>query len=87
MKEVRWDPLKSQRLKKTRGISFEEIIHRKLVDIQDHLARENQRVFLFEVDRYLWVVPFVEREDHIFLKTLYPSRKYTKIYRKGRAKS
>jgi len=32
--------------------------------------------------KYIWIVPFVRDEDGtIFLKTLYPSRKYTKIYK------
>jgi len=39
---------------------------------------------LFEYKGYIWVVPFVKANGEIFLKTLYPSRKYTKIYRKER---
>ena len=85
MKEVRWNSLKSERLKKARGISFEEISEAKLVDIKDHPFRENQRIMLFEYKGYIWLVPFVENEREIFLKTIYASRKYTKIYKqKGR---
>ena len=51
--------------------------------IQKHHKRESQKVMLFEHKEYIWVVPFVESEDEIFLKTLYPSRMYTKIYRRG----
>ena len=86
MKELRWDLLKSERLKKTRGISFEEITKAKLIDIKDHHARENQRLMLFDFKGYIWLVPFVEKEDHRFLKTLYPSRKYTKLYKRGEIK-
>ncbi len=84
MEEFKWNPLKSKRLKRTRGVSFEEIAKAKLVGIKDHLSRENQRIMLFEHKGYIWLVPFVENEDGIFLKTLYASRKYTKIYQKMR---
>ncbi len=83
MREIRWDLLKSERLKKTRGVSFEEILRARLVAIQKHPKKENQKVMLFEYREYIWVVPFVENEGGIFLKTLYPSRAYTRIYRRG----
>ncbi len=86
MEEIRWSPLKSKRLKRTRGVSFEEIITAKLVDIKDNPARENQRMMLFEYKNYIWLVPFVQKGDEIFLKTLYPSRKYTKLYKKEKDK-
>lgn len=82
MKHIQWNLLKSKRLKRTRGVSFEEIITTKLVDIKNHPARENQQILLFEYKGYIWLVPFVEKEGEIFLKTLYPSRKYTKIYQR-----
>ena len=83
MKEIRWDLLKSERLKRTRGVSFEEIIQSKLVAIKEHPKKEQQNLMLFQFRGYIWVVPFVEEKDHIFLKTLYPSRKFTKLYKKG----
>jgi hypothetical protein len=86
MKELRWDLLKSERLKRTRGVSFEEITKAKIIDIKDHHSRENQQLMLFDFKGYIWLVPFVEKEDCVFLKTLYPSREYTKLYRKGKIK-
>ena len=86
MKEIRWNLLKNERLQKTRGVSFEEILKAKLIDVRNHPKKENQKVMLFEYRGYVWVVPFVETEEEIFLKTLYPSRVYTKIYRKGELK-
>jgi len=83
MKEIRWNLLKSERLKRTRGVSFEEIIKAKLVAIKRHPKKGNQDIMLFEYKSYIWIVPFVEEEVYIFLKTLYPSRKYTHIYKKG----
>lgn len=82
MKEIKWNALKSKRLKRTRGASLEEIITGKLLDIQDHPKRENQRIILVEYKGYIWLVHFIESSNEIFLKTLYPSRKYTKIYRR-----
>ena len=83
MKETRWNLLKSEQLKRIRGVSFEEMLRARLVAVQKHLKKENQKVMLFEYKEYIWVVPFVESEGEIFLKTLYPSRMYTKIYRRG----
>lgn len=86
MGEFRWNSLKSKRLKLTRGVSFEEIITAKIVEIKDKPGRENQRILLFEYKNYIWLVPFVQDGDVMFLKTLYPSRKYTKLYKKEKEK-
>ncbi|MDD5085603.1 MAG: toxin [Candidatus Omnitrophica bacterium] len=83
MKEIKWNLLKSQRLKKVRGASFEDIINSKFIAAKKHHKKEHQDIMLFEHNRYIWVVPYSETESEIFLKTLYPSRKYTKLYRKG----
>ena len=86
MKEIRYSHLKSERLKQVRGVSFEEILNTKLIGVKRHPKREDQNIMLFKHKGYIWIVPYVEEEDWIFLKTLYPSRKYTNIYRKGEAK-
>ena len=82
-KEFKWNALKSERLKKVRGVSFEEIVEARIVSIEDHHNRGHQKVVFFEYKNQIWVAPFVENEKEMFLKTLYPSRKYTKIYQKG----
>ncbi len=81
MKHVQWDPVKSHRLKKVRGVSFEEIVVARFINKMKHPVRENQLIMLFEHRNYIWLVPYVEKNGVIFLKTLYPSRKYTQIYR------
>jgi len=81
MKEIRYSNLKSERLKRARGASFEEIINAQLVGIKRHPKRESQNIMLFKYKGYIWIVPYVEEKDYIFLKTLYPSRKYTRIYK------
>ncbi len=83
MKKTRWNPLKSERLKKTRGVSFEEIIKGEIINKENHPIHKHQKIMLINYKGYIWLVPYVETETEIFLKTLYPSRKYTKIYRKG----
>lgn len=84
MENLRWNKLKSERLKRTRGVSFEEIIHSKLLDIRQHPIRQDQQILICSYKGYVWVVPFVTDEHGIFLKTIYPSRKYNKIYKKGK---
>lgn len=83
MIEIKWDLVKSERLKKVRGVSFEEILGTKLVAVKKHLSREGQNILLFEYRGYIWVVPYVMEGEVLFLKTLYPSRKYTKLYKRG----
>jgi uncharacterized DUF497 family protein len=83
MAEFRWNELKSARLKRTRGVSFEEAAEWRVIDIVEHPTRPEQRIVLFERNRYIWVSPCIQDGDVIFLKTLYPSRKYTRLYRQG----
>jgi hypothetical protein len=84
LEETRWIELKSRRLKRTRGVSFEEITEQRLVAIEDHPSIEYQKIMLYEYRNYIWAVPFVRDEKGVFLKTLYPSRKHTKKYLKER---
>ncbi|MBU0709240.1 MAG: toxin [Candidatus Omnitrophica bacterium] len=81
---IRWNPVKSARLKRIRGISFEEIIHAKLLDICDHPGRDDQQILIFDYKSYIWAVPFIIDSEGILLKTLYPSRRFKKIYKKRR---
>ena len=83
MKSLRWDVQKSEQLKTTRGVSFEELIHAPLIAVKQHPKRARQRLMLFDYKGYIWVVPFVEDARGLFLKTLFPSRQYTRLYRGG----
>jgi hypothetical protein len=91
MKTVRFDEKKNRLLKKERGIGFEEIADAikkgdsKITAVIDHPNKKkfpNQKIFIARIKKYIYAVPFVENENEIFLKTLYPSRKYKKIYEK-----
>jgi hypothetical protein len=73
-----------------RGISFEEIVclveSGQILGIEENPARSNQKMYILEIENYAVVVPFVEKDNEIFLKTAFPSRKYTKRYKlKGRS--
>ncbi len=68
-------------------MSFEEIIDAieegKLLDVAENENKEkhpNQKEFIVEIDSYAYIVPFVEDEEKVFLKTIFPSRKATKKY-------
>ena len=82
-----WDPEKNEQLKRERNISFEKIIfHLSQGDvwkIADHPDQENypgQKIYFVIVENYIYLVPHVIEKDYIFLKTIIPSRKATKIY-------
>lgn len=84
MRGLRWNALKNEWLRVTRGISFDDlIIQGKFLGTRHHPTRENQQIMLFEYQGRIWAVPFVRDRMGKFLKTLYPSRKYTKLHRQG----
>ncbi|MCP3929866.1 MAG: toxin [Bacteroidetes bacterium] len=84
MKYLNWDKKKNELLKKERGLSFEEIAYLiesgNIITIEENPSRPDQKIYVLEIDKYVVIVPFVENENEIFLKTAFPSRKYTKIY-------
>jgi len=53
MKNIAWNLLKSERLKRVRGVSFEEIIGSELIAIKKHHKKEHQNVMLFSYKRYI----------------------------------
>lgn len=87
MKPFRWNPEKNDALKAARGLSFESIVvaveSGGLLDVVEHPSKAKypkQRVMVVAVESYAYLVPFVEEEDHYFLKTAIPSRKATRDY-------
>ena len=87
MKQINWNAEKNQTLMKERGISFEDIVFSiQQGDLLDDLGHPNtdkypnQRLFVINVEGYPHLVPYVENEEEIFLKTIIPSRKATKKY-------
>ena len=86
MKYVAWDDAKNAKLREERGIGFEDIVfhigRRDLLDILEHPNPDHlgQRIFVVQREDYVFLVPFVEDEHTVFLKTIIPSRKATKEY-------
>ena len=87
MKQFDWDPAKNQQLIEERGISFEEVIFHLqtdgLLDDMEHPNQDNyahQRMFVVAIEEYAYLVPYVESDEDIFLKTIIPSRKASKFY-------
>ena len=91
MKNINWDTEKSLKLKELRGICVEDIVYYiEKGDILDDYQHPNQkrysgqRVMVIGINSYAYLVPYVEDEDEIFLKTIIPSRKATEIYLGGK---
>jgi hypothetical protein len=90
VKYFSWNPEKSRILQETRGISFEEIVFHiergDVLDILEHPDQERysgQRILIVDVEGYAYIVPFVEDDREVFLKTIIPSRKATRDYLGG----
>ena len=91
MKLFDWNLGKNEELKAQRKISFEDIVFSisrdGLMDILEHPDQQRypgQRIFVVSVDDYAYLVPFIEDEKTIFLKTIIPSRKMTRKYLGGK---
>jgi uncharacterized DUF497 family protein len=87
MKGYNWNREKNAGLKAERGISFEELIFHigngDELDVYPHpnySRYPNQMISAVMVKNYVYLVPYVESENEIFLKTIIPSRKATKKY-------
>lgn len=90
MKPITWNPEKNAVLKQQRGVSFDDVVfHIRNGDILDTVEHPNQerypgqKIHVLAIEEYVYLVPFVESTDEVFLKTVIPSRKATKSYRGG----
>ena len=93
MKKISFSSTKAEELRnnQTRNrVSFEDCIlavqeGRLLDDIPNpSSAFPHQRIFIFEFGGYAYAAPYVQDDDGIFLKTIYPSRLYNLIYLKDK---
>ena len=87
MKVYTWNAERNEWLQKERGVSFEEIVLNiqlgNEVAVYDHPNTKkypNQKISVVLIEDYAYLVPFLENENQIFLKTIIPSRKATKQY-------
>ena len=85
-----WSADKNQRLVEQRGISFESVVSAieqgGLIDVLEHPNQgryAGQMIYVVAVNEYIYLVPFVMQTDGArFLKTVIPSRKATRDYRR-----
>jgi hypothetical protein len=84
-----WNPDKNEWLKKERAISFEQVIFHlsrgdvwKISDHPDQANYPGQKIYFIIVENYIYAVPHIIEKNYIFLKTIIPSRKATKLYLK-----
>ncbi len=91
-KQVRFSPEKNTLLKEERGVGFEDVLLAiEMGHILDDLEHPNTEkypnqsilVMLLKIKNYVYIVPYVEDENTIFLKTIIPSRKLNKLYNKA----
>ncbi|ABL64352.1 BrnT family toxin [Chlorobium phaeobacteroides] len=87
MKRINWNTEKSLVLKASRGICFEDVIffveRGEILDDYLHPNQEvypGQRIMVIGMTNYAYLVPYVENEEELFLKTIIPSRKATQQY-------
>lgn len=87
MKVFRWNEEKNVLLRNERGVGFEEVIIAlseggplKILEHPNRKRYPHQKIFVIVLDQYAYLVPFIETESEIFLKTIIPSRKATKQY-------
>jgi uncharacterized DUF497 family protein len=87
MNIFRWDNEKNELLKNNRGVCFEQVVllmeRGEVLDTIEHPNQERypgQKIAVVIIDAYAYLVPYVERNEEIFLKTIIPSRKATNKY-------
>ena len=90
MKYFSWSAEKNAWLKAIRGVGFEDVVIHILQDgVLDTFEHPNQRkypgqkIHAVEMEGYVFLVPFIESAEEVFLKTIIPSRKATRDYLGG----
>lgn len=87
MKAINWNADKNHLLMTERNLSFEDVLFSMrqglILDdlIHPNIAKyPNQRIMVVQIGHQACLVPYVETEHELFLKTIIASRKATKQY-------
>ena len=87
MKPFAWSPEKNAHLIAEREICFEAVVVAieagELLDVLEHPSQARypgQRILVVRINGYVHLVPYVEADDHLFLKTIILSRKAQRHY-------
>lgn len=91
MKVFQWNSDKNELLKKNRGVSFEQVvILMEREDIFETIEHPNQdrypgqKIATVIIENYAYLVPYVQKSDEIFFKTIIPSRKATNKFMRSK---
>ncbi|MDD3262698.1 MAG: toxin [Candidatus Absconditabacteria bacterium] len=78
---------KNNLLKRTRNVCFEDVLlaieTNNLLAIIEHsnqIKYMGQKILIVKINNYVYRVPYIEENNKIFLKTIFPSRRDTKFY-------
>ena len=87
-KRYAWSQEKNRKLIEERNVSFEAVVaHIEAGDIVDVVSGKggfsHQKQFIVIMNQYVYIVPYVEDDEKVFLKTVIPSRQLTKRYLSG----
>lgn len=81
-KIVTWNDEKNEIIKNQRWVCFEDVLNSEIIDDLEHPNKEkypNQRIMIVDIWWYPYICPYIEDENTIFLKTLFPDRRYKKL--------
>jgi hypothetical protein len=85
--QLNYSPEKNSQLKRIRGVGFEDVAlaieEDRILDVIEHPNTKkypNQKIYVVNINDYVYLVPFVKQGEIAFLKTIFPSRKLTKRY-------
>ena len=91
MKYFEWDDAKNLKLRDERGVCFDDVLASiEAGNALDRIEHPNQKhypgqqILVININDYVFLVPYVEDDEKLFLKTIYPSRKFTKFYLQDR---
>lgn len=85
-----WNHEKNAKLQEERGISFEDVVEAidggGLLDVLPHPNQQKypgQKIYVVRALGYVYLVPYIIDKEHIFLKTIIPSRQAKKMYQES----
>ena len=82
--EIVWSAAKDRKLKATRNVSFEDVVpillENRYLAVLENPSRPGQTIFLVRLRDFTYVVPFEIEGDKLILKTIFPSRRFHKLY-------
>jgi len=86
-KYIDWENAKNETLLRERDLCFEDVVlaieNAQVIADEPHPNQKDyahQRILVVEIEGYACVVPYVEDDEKLFLKTIYRSRAYQKKY-------